>query len=152
MDSQKVKIGLREVTAMPAHSLLWDTDLKGFCVRRGSGATTYSVVFREGGGGKQRWLRIGRHFEIDVAGAHRVALLEAIDVLRVEGVDLGVLNRDLRGDLGVDKLAGLHGAVRDIAQLVGGDRDRVRGEDGYPHRGRRHRQPRRLEDLADKTI
>ena len=38
----------------------------------------------------------------------------------VERVDVGVLDRDLRGDLGVHELARLHPAARDIAQLVDG--------------------------------
>jgi Arm DNA-binding domain/Phage integrase, N-terminal SAM-like domain len=60
--SRKAKIGLREIAAMPPGPfLMWDTELRGFNVRRQfSDAITYSVIYRSRDG-RQHWLKIGRH-------------------------------------------------------------------------------------------
>jgi Arm DNA-binding domain len=60
--SIKGKIGLREIAAMPPGPfLMWDTELRGFNVRRQfSSAITYSVIYRAQDG-RQHWLKIGRH-------------------------------------------------------------------------------------------
>jgi integrase len=57
----KAKISLRAIAAMPKNSIIWDTEIHGFNVRRQfSAVVTYSIVYRTLGG-VQRWQRIGRH-------------------------------------------------------------------------------------------
>jgi integrase len=58
----KGKIGLREIAAMPPGPfLMWDSDVRGFNVRRQfSNAITYSVIYRSRDG-RQHWFKIGRH-------------------------------------------------------------------------------------------
>jgi hypothetical protein len=60
--SIKGKIGLREIAAMPPGPfLMWDSEIRGFNVRRQfSSAITYSVVYRSQDG-RQHWMKIGRH-------------------------------------------------------------------------------------------
>jgi integrase len=60
--SIKGKIGLREIAAMPPGPfLMWDSEIKGFNVRRQfSSVITYSVIYRARDG-RQHWLKIGRH-------------------------------------------------------------------------------------------
>lgn len=54
------KIGLAVINAMPAGTTIWDTDLKGFCVRRQkSDAVSYMLKTRVLG--RIRWFTIGRH-------------------------------------------------------------------------------------------
>jgi integrase len=61
--SAKALIGKRTVDALKAvtgETRLWDTDLKGFCVRAyPSGRRVYAVKYRVDG--RQRWLTIGDH-------------------------------------------------------------------------------------------
>jgi integrase len=61
MASVKAKIGLMEIAAQPPGPfLIWDTDLKGFNVRRQfSNVITYSVIYRAHDG-RQHWLKLGR--------------------------------------------------------------------------------------------
>jgi integrase len=58
----KGKIGHREIAAMPPGPfLMWDSEIRGFNVRRQfSSAITYSVIYRAQDG-RQHWLKIGRH-------------------------------------------------------------------------------------------
>jgi Arm DNA-binding domain len=60
--SIKGKIGLREIAAMPPGPfLMWDSEVRGFNVRRQfSNAITYSVIYRAHDG-RQHWLKIERH-------------------------------------------------------------------------------------------
>jgi integrase len=62
MASVKGKIGLKLIAAQPTGPfLIWDTELRGFNVRRQfSDAITYSVIYRAQDG-RQHWLKIGRH-------------------------------------------------------------------------------------------
>lgn len=54
------KIGVAVVNALPANTTVWDTDLKGFCIRRQkSDAVSYMLKVRVHG--KIRWFTIGRH-------------------------------------------------------------------------------------------
>ena len=74
----KVKLGHRVVAAMQPNSLVWDTEVRGFCARRQfSDVVTYSVVFRTKEN-NQRWYKVGRApiFTPDLARK------EAIRVLR----------------------------------------------------------------------
>src|SRR5580704_15952515 len=57
----RTKLGLRVITAMQPQTILWDSEVRGFCVRRQfSDVVTYSIVYRTLEG-TQRWQRIGRH-------------------------------------------------------------------------------------------
>jgi integrase len=57
----KAKIGLKTIAAMPKNSIIWDTAIAGFNVRRQfSDVVTYSIVYRTLEG-VQRWQHIGRH-------------------------------------------------------------------------------------------
>jgi integrase len=74
----KAKLGHRVVSAMQPNSLVWDTEIRGFCARRQfSDVVTYSVVFRTKDN-NQRWYKVGRApiFTPDLARK------EAIRVLR----------------------------------------------------------------------
>jgi integrase len=56
----KAKLGHRVVAAMQPNSLVWDTEVSGFCARRQfSDVVTYSVVFRTRDN-IQRWYKVGR--------------------------------------------------------------------------------------------
>ena len=55
------RIGLRDVRALVANSLVWDAAVTGFAARRRNGAgVTYMVKYRTQDG-RQRWHTIGRH-------------------------------------------------------------------------------------------
>ncbi len=59
--SYRVRIGLREIAAMQPHTILWDSETRGFCARRQfSTVITYSVFFRTRDG-QQHFYKIGRH-------------------------------------------------------------------------------------------
>ena len=56
----KAKLGHKVVSAMQPNSLVWDTEVRGFCARRQfSDVVTYSVVFRTKDN-NQRWYKVGR--------------------------------------------------------------------------------------------
>ena len=56
-----IKIGLRDVATMLPNSIIWDDQVKGFCVRRQfSKIITFSVVYRTRDG-QQKWFKLGRH-------------------------------------------------------------------------------------------
>ena len=65
MASERKRIGLREVRALGAGAILWDTgagSVSGFGARRQRGpAVVYFVKYRTKTGGRQRWQKIGRH-------------------------------------------------------------------------------------------
>ena len=52
-NSQRAKIDIKEaIEAMPPHSILWDTTISGFNVRRqNSPVVTFSIVYRHGRAG-----------------------------------------------------------------------------------------------------
>lgn len=57
----KSKIGIREVRSLTESSVLWDSQVPGFCARRrNSLAIFYGLKYRTGEG-RQRWHTIGRH-------------------------------------------------------------------------------------------
>lgn len=61
MVSIKARIGVREIEKLEPHSIIWDTDLRGFNARRQfSSAITFSVFYRNTDG-TQRFLNIGRY-------------------------------------------------------------------------------------------
>lgn len=54
------KIGLATVNAITPETTIWDTDIKGFCIRRQkTDAVSYLLKLRIRG--RIRWLTIGRH-------------------------------------------------------------------------------------------
>jgi hypothetical protein len=58
--SYRVRIGIREVTAMEPHTILWDQEVRGFVARRQhSDVVTFSVVYRTREG-TQRWQKLER--------------------------------------------------------------------------------------------
>lgn len=71
------KIGVALVNALPPHTTVWDTDLKGFCARRqSSDAVSYLLKTRVSG--KIRWFTIGRHgqpWTPEAARKHAIKLL-----------------------------------------------------------------------------
>ena len=57
----KTKIGIKVIEAMQPHSIIWDTLVPGFNVRRqNSAVVTFSIVYRTLEG-TQRWQRLGRY-------------------------------------------------------------------------------------------
>jgi integrase len=60
--NSRVKIGLREIAAQPPGPfVLWDSEVRGLCVRRQfSDIITYSVIYRTKEG-QQRWFKLGHH-------------------------------------------------------------------------------------------
>ena len=81
-NSQRVRIGLREIAAMPPNSIMWDTEVRGFVTRRQfSDLITFSVVYRTREG-TQRWQKLER---FRVFTPH-IARQEAIRVLRARAL------------------------------------------------------------------
>jgi integrase len=59
-NSIRARIGVNQVKQLRPGQILWDADLKGFCIRRRAGGTlTYAVKARVKG--RQTWITIGRH-------------------------------------------------------------------------------------------
>jgi hypothetical protein len=76
----KAKLGHRVVSAMQPNSLVWDTEVRGFCARRQfSDVVTYSVVFRTKEN-NQRWYKVGRApiFTPDLARKEAVRVLRDV--------------------------------------------------------------------------
>ena len=58
--SYRVRIGLREITAMEPNTILWDQKVRGFVARRQhSDIVTFSVVYRTKEN-VQRWQKLER--------------------------------------------------------------------------------------------
>jgi integrase len=80
--SYRVRIGLREITAMEPHTILWDQEVKGFVARRQhSDIVTFSVVYRTLEG-TQRWQKLAR---FPILTPH-LARQEAIKILRAKAL------------------------------------------------------------------
>ncbi len=89
MGNIRTKIGIKAVEAMEPHTVLWDSEIRGFNARRQfSDAITFSVFYRSLEG-RQRWHRIGRFGVFTPAQAKA----EAARVLREVA-----LGRDPSGD------------------------------------------------------
>lgn len=57
----KSKIGIKEVRSLPENTVLWDSQVPGYCARRRNSPTiVYGLKYRTGEG-RQRWHTIGRH-------------------------------------------------------------------------------------------
>ncbi|MDQ8699246.1 site-specific integrase [Hyphomicrobium sp. LHD-15] len=57
--TNRKRIGLAAVNALPVNSIVWDADLKGFCIRRQRSDVSYMLKTRVKG--RIRWFTIGRH-------------------------------------------------------------------------------------------
>ena len=96
------KIGLRDVAALPPNSIIWDSAVRGFCVRRQQSETiTFSVVYRNRDG-TQRWHKVGR---FPVLTPH-LARQEAIRILRAValGQDPSAERKEMRNAMTVAQL------------------------------------------------
>ena len=81
-NSYRVRIGLREITAMEPNTILWDQEVRGFVARRQfSDVVTFSVVYRTREG-IQRWQKLER---FPILTPH-LARQEAIRVLRAKAL------------------------------------------------------------------
>lgn len=71
------KITITTVETIPPNAVVWDTSLKGFCIRRQSGdAVSYRLKLRVNG--RQRFVTIGRHghpWSPDTARKHALKIL-----------------------------------------------------------------------------
>jgi integrase len=104
MPNLKAKIGLRQIEALEPNSLIWDTVIPGFNVRRQfSEVITYSVIYRNRDG-SQKWFKLGRH---PILTPH-LARQEAVKVLRAVtvGEDPSAERQSLRNSMTVATLCG----------------------------------------------
>jgi integrase len=100
--SFKVRIGIREVTAMQPHTILWDQEVRGFCCRRQNSKTiTFSVFYRTKDH-SQKWYKLGR---FPILTPH-IARTEAIRVLKAVtlGEDPSAERKELRHGMTVAQL------------------------------------------------
>jgi integrase len=116
--SIKGKIGLREIAAMPPGPfLMWDSEVRGFNVRRQfSSAITYSVIYRARDG-RQHWLKIGRHgiWTPSLAREKAKSILLAVDL----GQDPSSERFALRSGATVSELCDTYLADMDAHKLNG---------------------------------
>ena len=106
--SQRTKIGVKAIEAMPPHSIIWDTAIPGFIARRqNSPVVTYSVVYRTLEG-VQRWQRLGRRgvWTPDLARREAERVLRARDL----GEDPAGARMALRTGMTVAQLCDQYGA------------------------------------------
>jgi integrase len=97
------KIGLRDVANLQPNQILWDSTVRGFCVRRQRSETiTWSVFYRTKDN-VQRWHKVGR---FPVLTPH-LARLEAIRILRAValGEDPSAERQAQRNSMTVAQLA-----------------------------------------------
>ena len=102
MPNLKAKIGLRQIEVLEPNSIIWDTAIPGFNVRRQfSEVITYSVIYRNRDGG-QKWFKLGRH---PILTPH-LARQEAVKVLRAVtlGEDPSAERQSLRNSMTVAQL------------------------------------------------
>jgi integrase len=57
----QTRIGQREIRALNANEMIWDSAVKGFAARRQRGSGITYVLFYRTREGRQRWYTIGRH-------------------------------------------------------------------------------------------
>jgi Arm DNA-binding domain len=102
VNSQRLKIGQREIKAMQPHTILWDTETHGFCARRQfSNVITYSVYFRTRDG-QQRFYKLERHCVLTPMQAREMAKRVLINV--ASGKDPGAELKALRHGPTMEKL------------------------------------------------
>jgi integrase len=121
-----IKIGLRDVAAMPPNSIIWDDQIKGFCVRRQfSELVTFSVVYRTRDG-VQRWHKIGRW---PVFTPH-LAKQEAIKILRsvALGEDPSAERQAMRNAMTVAQLCAAYMADIESGKLNGKKLSTIRSD------------------------
>lgn len=71
----QTKITKRIVDAIEPNTIIWDSEIKGFGVRRRSGVTTFVLKYRAGG--RQRWYKLGMYPNMPTEDARRQAKIEA---------------------------------------------------------------------------
>src|SRR6516164_758094 len=117
MSSNRTKISAKAITAMPPHTILWDTAIHGFVARRQfSDVVTYSVVFRTYDG-VARWMKIGRHgvFAPDQARQEAARVLRAVAL----GEDPAGARMALRSAPTVSELCDSYMADMDAGRING---------------------------------
>jgi integrase len=115
--SYRVRIGIREVTAMEPNTILGDQEVRGFVARRQhSDIVTFSVVYRTKDG-TQRWQKLER---FPILTPH-LARQEAIKILRAKalGLDPSGERMALRGGATVAELLDQYLADMDSHKLNG---------------------------------
>lgn len=122
----RAKISLKAITAMPPHSIIWDTEIHGLNARRQfSDVVTYSIVYRTLDG-VQRWQRIGRHgvWTPDLARKQARSVLMARDL----GQDPSAQRMALRSGLTVAELCDEYERRSNgkKASTINGDRSRIK--------------------------
>jgi integrase len=103
MPALKAKIGLRQIADLESNSIIWDTTIPGFNVRRQfSEVITYSIIYRNREGA-QKWYKLGRH---PILTPH-LARQEAVKILRAVtlGEDPSGERKALRNAMTVAQLA-----------------------------------------------
>jgi integrase len=122
-----VKIGIRDVLAMQPHTILWDTEARGFHARRQfRDAVTFGVFYRNQEG-LQRWLKIGRFGTWTVADARKQAqrILRARDL----GEDPSAAKMALRDAMTMEQLCDeyIQNGMNDKkASTIRGDLSRIK--------------------------
>jgi integrase len=102
VNSQRARIGIKIIEAMPPHSIIWDDKIPGFNARRqNSDVVTFNVVYRTLEG-TQRWQRLGRFGVWTPDQARR----EAQQVLRARdlGEDPAGTRKALRNSMTIAQL------------------------------------------------
>lgn len=124
--SYRVRIGLKELSAMQPNTILWDQEVRGFVARRQfSDIITFSVVYRTKEG-VQRWQKLER-FPILTPN---LARQEAIRILRAKalGQDPAGEKMTLRNGMTVAQLCDEYSARENGKKptTVKGDRSRIK--------------------------
>src|SRR6516165_8740087 len=117
MPTLKAKIGLRQIADLEPNSIIWDTAIPGFNVRRQfSEVITYSIIYRNREG-TQKWYKLGRH---PILTPH-LARQEATRVLRAVtlGEDPSGERKALRNAMTVAQLADQYIADLEAGKLNG---------------------------------
>jgi integrase len=115
--SYRVRIGLREITAMEPNTILWDQEVRGFVARRQhSDIVTFSVVYRTKEN-VQRWQKLER-FPILTPS---LARQEAIKILRAKalGQDPAGEKMALRNGMTVGELCDMYLSDMDAGRVNG---------------------------------
>ena len=111
------KIGLRDVASLLPNSILWDSQIRGLCVRKQRSETiTWSVVYRNRDG-RQKWYKLGRYPILTpfLARQEAVKILRAVTLgddpsearhERRHAMSVAQLCDDYANDMKSDKLNG----------------------------------------------
>jgi integrase len=112
-----IKIGLRDIAAMQPNSVLWDSVIRGLCVRRQhSETTTWSIVYRTKEN-HQRWQKLGRFpvFTPKIARQEASKILLAV----AQGRDPAEERYALRNSMTISQLCDLYTADTESGKMNG---------------------------------